>query len=92
MELALPEKLEKLKSFIMRRAQAYRATFNNPVGERVLRDIALFCRANDTPFHENERLHLVLTGRHEVWLRIASHLNLPDNALWEKYGRKDLEE
>jgi hypothetical protein len=31
-----------------------------------------------------------LDGRREVWLRIASHLNLTEEQLWELYGSKTL--
>lgn len=55
----------------------------------VLKDLAKFCRAFDTTFHENERAHALIEGRREVWLRIQNHLNMTPDELWQKYGRKD---
>jgi hypothetical protein len=62
---------------------AYRILFTGPVAETVLQDLMRFCRANETCFHEDARIHAVLEGRREVWNRIQAHLNLPPEDLWK---------
>lgn len=69
---------EKLYDVFRSRRGDYLTTFLNPVGERVLADLAEFCRARESTFHENERAHALLEGRREVWLRINKYLNLTD--------------
>jgi hypothetical protein len=84
---------QKLKSFLTRRQQAYQQTFNpeNQFAKRVLEDLAKFCRANETTFNADPRLHAVAEGRREVWLRIMNHTQLSPDQFWDKFGRKDLE-
>lgn len=77
-----------LRGFFNRRRTAYVNTFGNPMGQEVLADLARFCRANETTFHPDARIHAVATGRHEVWLRIVKHLNLTDEQLFDLYTAK----
>lgn len=58
------------------RQAAYKATFNNPTGQRVLKDLAEFCRADVSTFDPDPRVHALLEGRREVWLRVQKLLNL----------------
>lgn len=83
------ELIEKARRFLMRRRHNYRLAFLSPPGQEVLRDLAAFCRANETTFHPDARLHAVAEGRREVWLRIANHLNMPPDDLWALYTRRD---
>lgn len=57
------------------------------MAEEVLADLAKFCRANQSTFHADPRVHAVAEGRREVWLRITQHLNLTDDQLWRMYGQ-----
>lgn len=82
----LSEMAQRAYNFLSGRRWAYKNTFDNPNGQRVLKDLARFCRANDPTFHENERVDAALQGRREVWLRIQQHLQLSDEQLWELYG------
>lgn len=84
------EILQRAKDFLNVRKRAYEFTFNieSVDAKMVLKDLAKFCRADETCFHENDRAHAVLEGRREVWLRIQKHLNLSSEELWELY-RKD---
>lgn len=51
-------------------------------GEKVLADLARFCRANTTTFDKDARIHALLEGRREVFLRIAGFLGVdPQEAL-----------
>lgn len=78
----LPELRDKLRALFASRQANYKQTFRGPVAQEVLRDIAVFCRANKSTFHEDARLHALAEGRREVWLRIAHHLHLSPEELW----------
>lgn len=77
--------------YLQRRRTAYVRTFlNNAFGQEVLTDLSKFCRATQSTFHTDARAHAVAEGRREVWLRIAQHLNLSDDQLWQIYGGQAL--
>ena len=78
--------IDKIKDFISGRAYAYRKTFDCPHGDKVLRDLATFCRAHNTTAHKDDKVTYLQEGRREVWLRIQQHLNLDDEQLWELFG------
>lgn len=78
--------IEQAKDFLSRRRNAYCRTFLNVHGDEVLKDLAKFCRANESTFHPDARAHAVAEGRREVWLRIQKHLQLSDEQLWMLYG------
>lgn len=73
------------------RKQAYAHTFNQDgrFASIVLADLARFCRANKTTFHENQRLNDVLQGRREVFLRIADYLGMSESELYDKLHMGD---
>lgn len=83
---------EKLKNFLLGRKIAYCQTFNpeSQAAQTVLKDLARFCRANQTCFHADPRVHAVIEGRREVWLRIMEHTKLDPDTFWEKYGKDEL--
>lgn len=64
----------------------YRQALLAPAGQGVLIDLARFCRANETCFHPDPRLHAVAEGRREVWLRVQQHLSLTTEELYALYG------
>jgi hypothetical protein len=74
------------------RKTAYQLTFDTESEsvKTVLRDLAKFCRANKSCFHADPRIHAVIEGRREVFLRIIEHLNMTPDEFWKKYGREDL--
>lgn len=78
----------KTLDFLRRRRRSYLLTFGpkNPAAQEVLVDLAKFCRANQSTFHGDPRIHAVLEGRREVWLRITQHLNLTSEQLFALYG------
>jgi hypothetical protein len=82
--------LAKAKNILFSRKKAYATLFGGIDADTqiVLKDLAKFCRANETTFKQDARLHAVLEGRREVWLRIQKHLNLTPDELWE-LSRKD---
>ncbi len=82
--------LEKARAILSSRQSAYLRTFNveSEDVKIVLKDLADFCRAHETTFHENERVHAVLEGRREVFLKIQKYLNLSPEKLWELYRKE----
>lgn len=76
---------EMKRSEFLSRAQAYRATFNNPMGEQVLADLAKFCRAHESTFNIDARVHAAMEGRREVYLRLRDHLDMTDEELIQRY-------
>ena len=70
--------------FLRYRQSAYRKTFENPEGKKVLADLRRFCRATlPTADVNNTNATFLLEGRREVWLRITAHLNLTDEDVYK---------
>jgi len=85
------EKIVQIAKDYLRGGQtAYMFVFrkDDKAVEVVLKDLAKFCRANKTCFHDDARVHAVFEGRREVFLRIMEHLNLTPDEYWDKYGRE----
>ncbi len=82
------EGFDKIKGLLTLRRQAYNLTFNKESvqAQRVLKDLAKFCRAYETTFMPDARAHAVLEGRREVWLRIQNHLHLTTDELFKILG------
>lgn len=78
--------VEAARNYLADRQRAYKMVFDGVAGGAVLDDLARFCRAKASTFHENERVHALMEGRREVWLRIAKHLNLSEEQLWQTIG------
>ena len=78
----MSEAIFRAFDFLRLRKRAYQLTFNTPDGNAVLVDLAKFCRAHETCFSPDARLHAVAEGRREVWLRIQQHLNLSSEQLF----------
>lgn len=79
--------LDQARQYLSRRRTAYVRTFTGPFADEVLQDLARFCRASQSTFHPDPRVHAVAEGRREVWLRIQQHLQLTDDQLWRVYGQ-----
>ena len=75
--------LKEIFLFLRGRRESYRRVFDSPDGKAVLADLAKFCRASVTTFHEDPRAHALAEGRREVWLRIQNHLRLSEDDLWQ---------
>lgn len=86
MSMTREELTERLRLALLERQHQYKQTFKGPNADAVLRDLARFCRANESTFHEDGRAHAVAEGRREVWLRIQSHLGLSPQDLWALYS------
>ena len=74
--------------FIRLRKQSYTNLFRDDdrFAKIVLADLARFCRANASTFHQDPNVQSRLDGRREVWLRISEHLGLTDGELFERYA------
>lgn len=67
----------------------FQLTFKTPAGERVLADLAWFCRANETCMVTGDRdKTFALEGRREAYLRIMQYLDLPVEQLLVVRGAK----
>lgn len=87
----LAEKYRQAKEFLIGRRQAYNLVFDpkNQFANVVLKDLARFCRANDSTYKADPREHAVLEGRREVWLRISRHLHMDAKDFLKLYGVND---
>ena len=72
--------------FLRHRRGAYVSGFTAPGCDILLEDLAKFCRANQSCFDPDPRIHAALEGRREVWLRIQQHLNLKPSELLALYN------
>lgn len=72
---------EQVIRFVGLRKRSYQLTFGTGPGRAVLTDLARFCRANETCFDPDPRIHAAAEGRREVYLRIVQNLNLTDEEL-----------
>ena len=84
--MAKPANPTEARQYLAKRRTAYVKTFDSPFGEEVIQDLAKFCRAHESTFHADPRVHAVAEGRREVWLRLQHHLQLTDEQLWKLYG------
>jgi hypothetical protein len=72
--------------FLRLRKAAYQA-----LGEMARKDLERFCRGTKSCFDADPRVHALLEGRREVWLRVEQHLELTPEQLAALYGAKDPE-
>lgn len=86
------ERTIAILDFLRGRKRDYQHTFMSPAGQRTLQDLMVFCRANETTFHDDARKHAVLEGRREVYLRIQSHLNLTTEQLFDLYAGRTMQQ
>jgi len=87
------EIVERALEFLRHRADDYRTVFlgHGAATDRVLADLAKFCRAHESTFHVEHTVSDRLDGRREVWLRIERYLELNEEQLWQLYGNKSIE-
>ena len=78
--------IEWVKRLLSKKRSAYIRTFRNPVGQEVLEDQAVFCRATTPTYNSDPRIHALLEGRREVFLRIQKNINLSDEELWDMHS------
>jgi hypothetical protein len=83
----LKDNVSKLKELFRSRKRNYQLVFNkeDQAVLGVLKDLARFCRANESTFNKDPRIQANLDGRREVWLRITNHLQLNNEELYNLY-------
>jgi|CXWL01.1.fsa_nt_gi hypothetical protein len=80
--MTLRERLGKELDKLRFRRRSYQLTATSDM----LIDLAKFCLAHDTVFHNDPLIMARAAGRREVWLRIEEHLNLPADQLLVLYS------
>lgn len=73
---------------------AYHQVFDtrSPHTVRVLQDLARFCRAHESTFHPDPRVHAALEGRREVWLKIQQNLQLDMEEIYQLHKIKEIKQ
>lgn len=84
--------IEDFKKRILGKSLAYNQVFSREsiYTHQVLEDLAKFCRAHDSTFHTDARVHATLEGRREVWLRIQEYLSLDIEEIYELHRVKEI--
>lgn len=82
--------IDRIRQFLQHRQRAYHQCFGSPAGNEVLVDLAKFCRAAETCYHDDPRKHAVLEGRREVFIRIADHMNLTVDQIYALYAGRNV--
>lgn len=82
---------DRLQKYFQRRSIAYRRVFSkqNVFTNEVLQDLAKFCKIHKTSFHPDPRVHALIAGRQEVFLRIMENLNLTIEELYALHNVKN---
>lgn len=82
--------LQKAKNAVIKLQQDYINVFDaeSPVVQNILDDLKIFCRANESTFSADPRIHAMLEGRREVWLHIERQLKLKPDELIARIIRK----
>lgn len=88
----IKEKIATFRRRLHHLSFAYNRVFDkqSPYTEDVLKDLAKFCRAYETTYHPDPRIHAVLEGRREVWLKIQEHLQLTMEEIYELHKIKEI--
>lgn len=90
--MGVTDRFTRAFDFLRQRQRGYQLCFNSIAGNAVLADLAKFCRAAESTFHDDPRKHAVLEGRREVFIRIADHLHLTTEQIYALYqGRNVLQ-
>ncbi len=64
--------------------KAYQIAFSGASGTAVLADLRRFCRADQPCWDADQRIHALLEGRREVFLRLNDQINLPVEDLLQR--------
>ena len=70
---------------------AYRLMFGaeTPEARKVMTDMRLFCRADNSAFHPDARVHALLEGRREWWLHVDKYMRLSVDDLYNEWRQKN---
>lgn len=89
-QLKTQKDMAKARGLLEVRQGSFRRVFKQGTPSRddrdiVNKDLKRFCRGGETTYHDSERVHVLMTGRQEVYLRIEDFLNLSVDELLLKY-------
>ena len=81
---------QKAKNAVIKLQQDYLNVFEaeSPIVENILNDLKYFCRADESTFNADPRIHAMLEGRREVWLHIERQLKLKPDELIARVIRR----
>jgi hypothetical protein len=81
----LPDNIKKVINIRNQRRQAYKTTFSNEAGKKVLADLSRFCGATECSYVPDSDPHLTVfrEGRREVWLYIQKQLRLTEDQIYK---------
>lgn len=88
----IKDTVSAVKALFAKRSLAYRRVFRMDDVDSVivLKDLAKFCRAHESTYHADPRIHAAMEGRKEVWLRLQNYLNLNSEELYRLHMVKDM--
>lgn len=88
----IKEKIADFRRSLNGTAFAYNRVFDKASvhTETVLKDLAKFCRAHTTTYHPDARIHAVLEGRREVWLKIQEQLQMTEEEIYKLHMIKEI--
>jgi hypothetical protein len=59
------------------------------INSSAMAELEKFCRANETTFHPDQRIHAELEGRREVFLHIKKFQTIPPHELFDVFGGRE---
>ena len=78
----------KARLIVEEKKRDYQLAFGSPAGQRVLRNLQVFCGATEVPYAPGDANGTMkLIGNFEVWQHISAQLNLTTEqlyAIWKK--------
>lgn len=92
--MIIRDTVQAIKALFAKRSLAYKRVFKLDDVDSliVLKDLAKFCRAHQSTYHKDARIHAELEGRKEVWLRLQNYLNLSSEELYRLHLVKDIQQ
>lgn len=80
----------EIEEELRHRQVAYNNVFQKEsiFAQEVLKDLKKFCHADQSSFHPDPRMHAVIEGRREVWLRIQHQLEKTLEEILEIYTKE----
>ncbi len=89
----IKDNVSNFKRLLNGKAFAYNRVFdrNNQFTTDVLKDLSRFCRAHVSAYHPDPRIHAMLEGRREVWLRIQEYLELDIDEIYSLHKIKEIQ-
>lgn len=65
--------------------QSYQLCLGSPAGKAMLEDLALMCRANESCFDPDARMHAYREGKRVAYIRLIDFRDMTIDELYAKY-------